>query len=58
MRARRTGRPIHDSIIEIKKDFRRLFSDPIEFKRRQYPPLNTDHIEEGKLPVKDKPFLP
>jgi hypothetical protein len=58
MRARRTGRPVHNSVIKIEKDFRRLFSDPIKFKRRQESPLNTDHIEQGKLTVKDQPLPP
>jgi hypothetical protein len=58
MRSRRTGRPVHDSIVKIEKDFRRLLSDPIKFKRRQESPLNTDRIEEGKLAVKDEPFPP
>ena len=58
MRVRRSGRPEHDSIIEIEKDFRRLFPDPIKFKRRQQSPLNGDHIEEGKLAIKDEPLLP
>jgi hypothetical protein len=35
MRARGAGRTIHDGIIEIEKDLRGLFSDPIKFKRRQ-----------------------
>jgi len=58
VRARRTGRPIHHSIIEIEKDFQRFIPNPIKFKRRQQPSLNTDHIEGGELPVNDEPFLP
>jgi hypothetical protein len=58
MRARRTGRPVHNRIIEIEKDFRRLPSDPIKFKRRQESPLNTNRIEKGKLTVKDQPSPP
>jgi hypothetical protein len=58
MRVRGIGRPVHDGIIEVEKDFRRLFPDPIKFKRRQESPLNTDRIEQGKLTVKDQPFPP
>jgi hypothetical protein len=58
MRARRTGRPVHHSIIKIEKNFRRLFSDPIKFKRRQESPLNANRIEERKLTVKDQSFPP
>jgi hypothetical protein len=58
MRARRARRSVHDSIIQIEKDFRRLFSDPIKLERRQESPLNTDRIEERKLTIKDEPLLP
>jgi hypothetical protein len=58
MRVRGAGRSVHDGVIEIEKDFRRLFSDPIKFKGRQQPSLNTDHIEEGKLLVNDKSLPP
>src|SRR5271157_3867745 len=58
MGPRRTGRPVHNGVIEVEKDFRRLFSDPIKFKRRQESPLNTDRIEQRKLTVKDQPSPP
>jgi hypothetical protein len=35
MRARGAGRSVHDSVIEIKKDLGRFFSNPIKFERRQ-----------------------
>jgi hypothetical protein len=58
MGARRTGRPIHHRVIEIKKNLYRLSSDPIKFKRRQQSPLNTHHIEGRELPINDESFLP
>jgi len=53
-----TGRSVHDGVIKIEKDPRRLSSDPIKFERRQHPPLNTNHMEGGKLLVKDEPVPP
>jgi hypothetical protein len=58
MGVRGPGRSVHDRIIEIEKDLRGLPSDPRKFERRQQPPLNTDDIEEGKLPVNEKSLLP
>ena len=58
MGMRGTGRPVHHGIIEIEQDFRRLFSDPRKFKRRQQSPLNTNRVEEGKLTVKAEPLPP
>jgi len=51
MRVRRTGRAVHDRIIEVKKNLPGFISYPIKFKGRQQPPLNADDIERGKLPV-------
>jgi hypothetical protein len=53
-----SGRSVHDRIIEIEKNLRGLLSDPRKFERRQQPPLDTDDIEEGKLPVNAKSFPP
>jgi len=58
MRAMGAGGPVHNRIIEVKKNLRGLFSYPIEFERGQQPPLYADHIEGGKLPVNHEPFQP
>jgi hypothetical protein len=58
MRVRRTGRPVHDRIVEVKKNLRGLFSYPIKLKRRQQPPLNADDVEGRELSVAREPFRP
>jgi hypothetical protein len=35
MRIRGTGRPVHDGVIKIEKNFLRFFSNPIKFERGQ-----------------------
>jgi hypothetical protein len=58
MRVRRTGRAVHDRIIEVKKNLPGLFSYPIKFKGRQQPPLNADDIKGGKSPVNSESSPP